>query len=64
MLIWNMPQFTGIDLYECGKNEETDLVMHGFTPIYREKDKYYFLLDSELRDYLSICESKEEYNKS
>lgn len=64
MLIWNMPQFTGIDLHECSEDEEADLVMHGFSPIYREKDKYYFLLDSELRDYLSIYESKEEYNKS
>ena len=53
-----MPQFTGIDLYECSEDEEADLVMHGFSPIYREKDKYYFLLDSELRDYLSIYQKK------
>ena len=64
MLIRNMPQITGIDLYECGKDEEADLVMHGFTTIYIEKNKYYFLLDSELKDYLSTYESKEEYNKS
>ena len=53
-----MPQFTGIDLYECDKTQEEDLTMHGFTPIYIEKDKYYFLLDSELKEYLSLLESK------
>lgn len=58
MLIKNMPQFTGIDLYECDKTQEEDLTMHGFTPIYIEKDKYYFLLDSELKEYLSLLESK------
>lgn len=53
MLISNIKDFNGIDLYKCKSKESQELLIAGFTPIGIDGDWYYYLLDEKLQEYLN-----------
>lgn len=54
MLISNIKNFNGIDLYKCKSKESQELLIAGFTPIGIDDDGwYYYLLDKKLQEYFN-----------
>ena len=53
MLISNIKDFSGIDLYKCKSKENQELLKAGFNPIGVDDDWYYYLLDEKLQEYLN-----------
>ena len=53
MLISNIKDFSGIDLYKCKSKENQELLKSGFNPIGVDDDWYYYLLDEKLQEYLN-----------
>lgn len=53
MLINNINDFSGVNLYKCKSSENESILKAGFTPIYVDEDWYYYLLDDKLQEYLN-----------
>lgn len=52
MIIYNIKDFKGINLYKCDYNKNQELLKSGFTPVYFDDKFYYYLLDDELYNYI------------
>lgn len=52
MLIHNIKDFDGVDLFRCDKNKNQQLLELGFTPVYFDDDFYYYIIDENLQNYI------------
>lgn len=53
MIIYNITDFNGIDLYKCDSIKNQELLKLGFTPVYFDDDFYYYILDKKLQNYIN-----------